>query len=111
MLVAASGTRPKSTNGTRNVLPARSDHHVAMEQDGAADADGIAVDTGKDRLGKRRQRAEHVGDGGDQLLMLGGVEELGEIATEAEAAGQAAQHHDADLVVDGGFMEGFCQAS
>ena len=89
---------------------ARGDHHVAMEQDGAADADGIAIDAGKDRFGKRRQRAEHVGDGGDQLLMLGGVEEFGEVATEAEAAGEAAQHHDAYIVVDGRFVEGPGQA-
>ena len=50
----------------------RCDHHVAMEQDGAADTDGVAVDTGQHRLRERRQHAEHVGDGGDELLVLGG---------------------------------------
>ena len=44
------------------------------------------------------------------LLVLGGVEELGKVAAEAEAAGQAAQHDDAHLVIDGGFMEGLGQA-
>src|SRR5690606_38902364 len=74
-------------------------HHVAVEKDGAADTDRVAIHAGEDRLRKGRKRAEHAGDRLDQRWMLRGVEEFGEIATQAEAAGKPAQQYDPYLVV------------
>ena len=73
-----------------------------MEEYAAADADSVAVDAGEDGLGEGRERAEHAGDRLDQGGVLRRVEELLEVAAEAEAAGEPAQHDDARLVVGGG---------
>ena len=70
-----------------------------MEQYGAADADGVAVDAGEDRFGKGRKRPEHAGDRLDQRGMLGRVEELLEVAAKAETAVEPAQHDHANLIV------------
>ena len=95
------GHQAEIDEGNAESALAGRDHHVAMEQYGAADADRVAVDAGEDRLGEGRQRAEHAGHRLDQRGMLGRIEEFGEIAAEAETAGEPAQHHHARLVVIG----------